>query len=130
LLLAHRFLQEFAKRDGKPLDGFAPGVASQLLRYDWPGNVRELRNTIEGAVTMARGQKVTLDDLPGLFLQHPGSTETVIASTGELLPLSEVERRHVLAILDAVGGNKSEAARILGVDRKTLQARLQRYGRM
>ncbi|HND11627.1 MAG TPA: sigma-54 dependent transcriptional regulator [Pseudomonadota bacterium] len=130
LLLAHRFLQEFARRDGKPLDGFAPGVASQLLRYDWPGNVRELRNTIEGAVTMARGQKVTLDDLPGLFLQHPGSTETVIASTGELLPLSEVERRHVLAILDAVGGNKSEAARILGVDRKTLQARLQRYGRM
>ena len=130
LLLAHRFLQEFARRDGKPLDGFAPGVASQLLRYDWPGNVRELRNTVEGAVTMARGQKVTLDDLPGLFLQHPGSTETVIASTGELLPLSEVERRHVLAILDAVGGNKSEAARILGVDRKTLQARLQRYGRM
>ena len=130
LLLAHRFLQEFARRDGKPLDGFAPGVASQLLRYDWPGNVRELRNTIEGAVTLARGQKVTLDDLPGLFLQHPGSAETVIASTGELLPLSEVERRHVLSILDAVGGNKSEAARILGVDRKTLQARLQRYGRM
>ena len=54
----------------------------------------------------------------------------MIASTGELLPLSEVERRHVLAILDAVGGNKSEAARIPGVDRKTLQARLQRYGRM
>ena len=54
----------------------------------------------------------------------------MIASTGQRQELSGVERRHVLAILDAVGGNKSEAARILGVDRKTLQARLQRYGRM
>jgi len=131
LLLAHRFLQEFAKRDNKQLDGFGTEVAAHLLRYDWPGNVRELRNTIEGAVTMARGHLVQLDDLPGLLREAaappmPAAPEPV----SELLPLAEIERRHVLAILDAVGGNKSEAARILGVDRKTLQARLQRYGRM
>jgi len=130
LLLAHRFLREFARRDGKLIDGFAPEVERQLLRHDWPGNVRELRNTIEGAVTMARGQVVTLDDLPSLFRSAPREAVTESEPAGALLPLSEVERRHVLAILDAVGGNKSEAARILGVDRKTLQARLQRYGRM
>ncbi len=130
LLLAHRFLQEFAKRDGKPLDAFAPDVAHYLLRYDWPGNVRELRNTIEGAVTMARSHLVTREDLPSLLREGASETSATADAPGEFLPLAEVERRHVLAILDAVGGNKSEAARILGVDRKTLQARLQRYGRM
>jgi two-component system response regulator HydG len=129
-LLAHHFLQEFARRDGKRLDGFAPDVEEHLLRHDWPGNVRELRNTIEGAVTMARGPLVTLDDLPSRLREGPADALASSEPPGELLPLAEVERRHVLAILDAVGGNKSEAARILGIDRKTLQARLQRYGRM
>lgn len=129
LLLATRFCEEFAQRDHKQLDGFAPDVAKQLLRHDWPGNVRELRNSIESAVTMARGHLITMDDLPGLLTDQQTEPEEPSDSPGELLPLSEVERRHVLAILDAVGGNKSEAARILGVDRKTLQARLQRYGR-
>jgi two-component system response regulator HydG len=129
LLLATRFREEFAQRDHKQLDGFAPEVAKQLLRHDWPGNVRELRNSIESAVTMARGHLITMDDLPGLLTHQQTEPEEPSESPGELLPLSEVERRHVLAILDAVGGNKSEAARILGVDRKTLQARLQRYGR-
>ena len=130
LLLAHHFLQEFAQRDSKQLDGFGPEVKTQLLRYDWPGNVRELRNTIEGAVTMACGHQISLDDLPGLLREIAANPLAASEPPGELLPLAEVERRHVLAILEAVGGNKSEAARILGVDRKTLQARLQRYGRM
>lgn len=129
VLLAQRFLREFAQRDGKSIEGFAPEVATCLLRHDWPGNVRELRNTIEGAVTMARGSVIRLDDLPLSLRERPRDCGASSDSTSELLPLSEIERRHVLATLDAVGGNKSEAARILGVDRKTLQARLARYGR-
>jgi two-component system response regulator AtoC len=128
LLLARHFLRELAEREGKPVTRFAPEVEEHLLRYAWPGNVRELRNTVEGAVTMARGRVVVLDDLPARLREEgdPGPAAEGVA--GEVLPLSEVERRHVLSTLDAVGWNKSEAARLLGIDRKTLQARLQRYG--
>ncbi len=130
LLLARHFLHELAERDAKTIERFAPDVEELLRCYDWPGNVRELRNVIEGAVTMVRGPVVTMADLPSR-LRDGGASEAPAPETGagELLPLSEVERRHVLSILDAVGGNKSEASRILGIDRKTLQARLQRYGR-
>ncbi len=131
-ILAEHFLQEFAQRDGKSLSGFAPDVMPHLLRHDWPGNVRELRNTVEGAVTLASGAWVTLADLSGDLANLPSeeqpSGESSAESSGELVPLADIERRHVLSVVNAVRGNKSEAARILGVDRKTLQARLQRYG--
>ncbi|MEZ4296738.1 MAG: sigma-54 dependent transcriptional regulator [Polyangiaceae bacterium] len=131
LLLARHFLKEIADRESKPVTRFAPEVEEHLLRYNWPGNVRELRNTVEGAVTMARGKIVTLDDLPSRLRLEVGSDPAPAsesATAGEVLPLSEVERRHVLATLEAVGWNKSEAARLLGIDRRNLQARLQRYG--
>lgn len=127
-LLAEQFLQEFARRDGKSLSGFATDVMPHLLRHDWPGNVRELRNTIEGAVTLASGAWVTLADLSGDLGNLPSDATPLAESSGELVPLADIERRHVLSVFNAVRGNKSEAARILGVDRKTLQARLQRYG--
>jgi DNA-binding NtrC family response regulator len=127
LLLARHFLKEIADREGKQVTSFAPGVEDHLLRYAWPGNVRELRNTVEGAVTMARGRVVDLDDLPSRLRQE-SEPPAPTSGAAEVLPLSEVEKRHVLATLDAVGWNKSEAARLLGIDRKTLQARLMRYG--
>ncbi|APR86469.1 Response regulator of zinc sigma-54-dependent two-component system [Minicystis rosea] len=128
LLLARHFLKEIAEREGKPVTRFLPEVEEHLLRYAWPGNVRELRNTVEGAVTMARGRAVELDDLPSRLREEGEQAPAAESGTTEVLPLSEVERRHVLSTLDAVGWNKSEAARLLGIDRKTLQARLQRYG--
>ena len=128
LLLARHFLREIAEREGKPVTRFMPEVEEHLLRYAWPGNVRELRNTVEGAVTMSRGRAVVLDDLPSRLREEGEHGPVVGRGTGEVLPLSEVERRHVLSTLDAVGWNKSEAARLLGIDRKTLHARLQRYG--
>lgn len=128
-LLAQHWLHVYSQRAGKQLHGFADDVLTALQRYDWPGNVRELRSVVQGAVAMARGPLVTQEDLPSLPREDLPSSHASQADRAKLDSLAEVERRHVLAILDAAGGNKSEAARILGVDRKTLQSRLQRYGR-
>lgn len=127
-LLALHSLQAFARQAGKRVHGFAEGVESALQRYDWPGNARELRSVVQGAVAMAGGPLVTLDDLPVPLRAGSPAPRASLAARAPLASLAEVERRHVLAILEVTGGNKSEAARILGVDRKTLQSRLQRYG--
>jgi len=93
-----------------------------LAAHRWPGNVRELRNAIEHAVTLSSGGEIVADDLPSRIraCERP-------APSDDLLSMDEVERRHVLRVLDAVAGNKSEAVRILGWNRKTLYRRLARW---
>ena len=127
LLLAQSFLQEFATQSGKRISGFTSGAAEKLLTYAWPGNVRELRNSIERAVALTGFEQITVEDLPERVRNHQQS-QFLIASDdpGELPPLEEVERRYILRVLDAAGGNKALAARILGLDRKTLYRRLDR----
>ncbi|HEV8247465.1 MAG TPA: sigma-54 dependent transcriptional regulator [Polyangiaceae bacterium] len=127
LLLAQDFLNRFVAAAGKSVKGFSAATAERLLAYDWPGNVRELQNCVERAVAMTRGQQIELDDLPDRLQSFKGSPPWSSASSpspGELEPLEQVERRHILRVLGAVGGNKSKAAEILGVDRKTLYRRL------
>ena len=128
LLLASHFLRHFAERAKKGVVGFTPEVATQLLRYPWPGNVRELANVVERAVALTTHDHVTLVDLPkAVGLRR--KPEVVIGSdASELVPLEEMERRYVLHVLDAVGGSRTAAAKILGVDRTTLWRRLERYG--
>ena len=128
LLLAQHFLTQFATRSNKRVMGFTSPAAEKLLAYTWPGNVRELQNCIERAVALTRHDQITVEDLPEV-VRHYKATH-VIWETGDprdLLPLEEVEKRYVLRALEAVGGNKTEAARILGVDRKTLYRKLERY---
>jgi two-component system response regulator HydG len=129
LLLAQHFVDRCAARAARPVTGISPAVAGKLLAYEWPGNVRELQNCIERAVALARYETLAVDDLPERIRNYAAS-DVLIASRdpSELVPLEEVERRYILRVLEAVGGHKTQAALILGLDRKTLYRKLERYG--
>ncbi|TYO99333.1 DNA-binding NtrC family response regulator [Geothermobacter ehrlichii] len=126
LLLAQSFCSEFADRMGKPVKGLSEPAAARLLAYDWPGNIRELRNVIERAVALTRHDRLTPDDFPPRLQQdtHHRQVPELAADT-PLLPLAEVERRYIERVLESCGGNRTVAARILGIDRKTLYRKLQ-----
>ena len=129
LALASHFLARFAQRHQKAIGGIAPGAARRLLAYPWPGNVRELQNCVERAVALARGDTLTEDDLPPRVRDHAAADVLVAAhDPSELVTLEEVERRYIQRVMEAVGGSKSEAARVLGLDRSTLYRKLDRYG--
>jgi two-component system response regulator HydG len=128
LTLAQHFLVEAGTRSSKSIDGFVHTAAEKLLSYDWPGNVRELMNCVEGAVALAQHDKITLDDLPERIREHRASQLVSISNDPkDLLPMTEVERRYILRVLSAVGGNKTHAAKILGFERRTLYRKLKRY---
>jgi len=128
LLLAQAFVERFAKRHRKRVTGFSAEVAGKLMAYAWPGNVRELQNSIERAVALARFEELTVDDLPPKIRDYR-SSDVLVASTdpGELVTLEEVERRYVGRVMEAVGWNKTEATKVLGIDRSTLYRKLERY---
>jgi two-component system response regulator HydG len=129
LLLAHHFLVEFARRTSKAVKGIGAAAAERLVTYTWPGNVRELQNCIERAVTLARFEIITVEDLPEKIIDFKPQYLVVAGDDpSELAPLEEVERRYVLRVLESVSGNKSVAARVLGIERKTLYRKLERYG--
>ena len=127
LVLAQHFLAEFAERSGRPVRGIAPNAAARLLAHPWPGNVRELRNCIERAVALAEYDELRAADLPehlGVAPDGPAARARLPEDPGAFEPLEAVERRYILRVLAAVGGNKTVAARILGLDRKTLRRKL------
>jgi two-component system response regulator HydG len=129
LLLAQHFVEKFAARSNKPIRGISEAVAERLLAYSWPGNVRELRNIIERAVALTRYDQIAVEDLPEKIRNYRSSQVFIGGDDPtELVPMEEVERRYVLHVLDAVGGNKTLAARTLGFDRKTLYRKLRQYG--
>jgi DNA-binding NtrC family response regulator len=129
LLLAQHFLEGFATRMGKPVTGFTPAAAEKLVVYAWPGNARELQNSIERAVALTQYDRITLDDLPETVRNYRRS-HVLIASEDpeELVTMDEVERRYIVRVLEATGGNKKAAAKILGFDRRTLYRKLERWG--
>jgi two-component system response regulator HydG len=129
LLLAQHFIERAASRSGKSVVGLVSTAAEKLLSYDWPGNVRELENCMERAVALTRYDQVTVEDLPEKVRNYQ-SSHVVVASDdpSELLPMQEVERRYIQRVLKSVGGNKTQAAKVLGFDRRTLYRKLERYG--
>jgi two-component system response regulator AtoC len=129
LELAGHFLRAQAT-NGRPTSlALSSAAAEKLLAYSWPGNVRELANCIEHAAVLARGASIEVGDLPDRVKNHRAS-HVVVASENpnELLSMQEVERRYVLRVIEACGGNKATAARILGFDRTTLYRKLERWG--
>jgi two-component system response regulator HydG len=129
LLLAQHFLAHHAEKAGKRVAGLSPEAAERLLAYSWPGNVRELQNAMERAVALARYDHVTVDDLPEKIRAYRPSHVLIAADDpSELVPLEEAERRYILSVVETVGGNKTLAARVLGIGRKTLYRKLQQYG--
>ena len=128
LLLAEHYVEHFAAQLEKQAFGISHGAAEKLLAYDWPGNVRELQNCIERAVALTHDDTLQAADLPERIRGYRRSHVLVVSNApSELIPMDEVERRYVLRVLEAVNGNKKEAARVLGFDRKTLYRKLDRY---
>jgi DNA-binding NtrC family response regulator len=115
--LARQFLAELAPA----LLGFTPAAEQTLERHAWPGNVRELRNAVQHGAALARGPQVDVADLPEDLLAVPGTAAHALRS------LAEVEREHVLRVVDACNGSQAEAARILGIGRNTLWRKLRSY---
>ncbi|BAT45971.1 sigma-54-dependent response regulator transcription factor ZraR [Escherichia albertii] len=121
-LLADHFLQRFAERNRKAVKGFTPQAMDLLIHYDWPGNIRELENAMERAVVLLTGEYISERELPLAI----AGTPIPMAQSQDIQPLVEVEKEVILAALEKTGGNKTEAARQLGITRKTLLAKLSR----
>jgi DNA-binding NtrC family response regulator len=139
VLLARHFAALYAGRHGRPARRLAEETIASLRSYPWPGNVRELQNSIEHAIALGDGGEIALADLPetvrgsrlgGRARKREvacGMRGTPALGEARLLSLAEVERRHIFAVLETVGGNKRLAARVLGVDRRTLYRKLETY---
>jgi two-component system response regulator HydG len=124
--LVDHFLLKSSRKAGKVVTSISPRARSALCDYDWPGNVRELENTIERAVVMCRGKEIELEDIVshGIGLGVPA-----LSWPGEgHRRLADVEKTYVRAVLEDMKGNKGRAALVLGIDRKTLWAKLKKYG--
>jgi len=120
-LLAEHFLNKFALENRKDIAGFSTEAMEFLLEHDWPGNVRELENSIERAVILAKDDHIAITDL-----RQKGMTPA--SATGPGRNLKDVEKEHILSIIEETGENYSEAARILGISRMTLYNKVKEYG--
>jgi DNA-binding NtrC family response regulator len=124
-LLMAAFVKEFSEENGKNIEAIEPKARMILYNYSWPGNVRELRNCIESAVVMSKSNIITVDDLPP-HINTESDQEFVRISTGATL--ANIERDVIRATLAQQNGNKTRAAEVLGIGRKTLHRKLQEYG--
>jgi len=125
LPLTHLFIGGCSKQFGKKISRILSDATKPLMEYPWPGNVRELENAIEHAVSMARKETITVEDLPP-FLTEGESSEALLAQAAQKqYTAAELEREYIKKILDYTRGNKVRAAEILGMDRKTLYRKLQ-----
>jgi two-component system, NtrC family, response regulator AtoC len=123
-LLANTFLKEICERDGKAFRPLSPDAMEALLRYDWPGNVRELKGAIDSGVTLATGNQITVRDLPLTVQGASGSLPLREVGNQDFVNIHDNEVRLIMRALDESGGNRTEAAKKLGISRRTLHRRL------
>jgi two-component system response regulator HydG len=128
LKLAAHFLKVASERSAKGALELSPQVADRLMAYDWPGNVRELENCIERAVALARFDHLTVEDLPEKIRAYRADRFVMAANeVDEILTIDEIERRYIIRVIKLLNGNKARAAQLLGLDRRTLYRKLERY---
>ncbi|WP_164100535.1 sigma 54-interacting transcriptional regulator [Candidatus Laterigemmans baculatus] len=142
VLLAEHFLTRFCSEMGRRLEGFSQAAQAKLLAYRWPGNIRELKNTVERAVVLSAGPIIEANDLLLSELRLPSpsggaagggksagepSSGGRVDGSGSWLSLAELEQQHIEAVLRHTEGNKSRAAKILGIERSTLDRKLKRW---
>jgi len=125
--LAHHFLRVYAAKNNRKLDGFSEEALARLDAYSWPGNVRELENAVERAVVLARGSVIEVSDLPGSVVGTAPRVEGVVTIPMGM-PLAEVEQRLLEETLRYTKGNKTLAAKLLGIDPKTVFRKLKQSG--
>ncbi|MFM2420256.1 MAG: hypothetical protein RL385_4979 [Pseudomonadota bacterium] len=127
LKLAAHFLERFTRSEGKRSVRLSQPVAEKLLGYDWPGNVRELENCMERLVTLARFNQVSVEDLPENLRRQRSALPSFELNGARVATVDEMERRHIMHVIKLVDGNKSRASQLLGLDRRTLYRKLERY---
>jgi DNA-binding NtrC family response regulator len=123
-LLARHFLKKYAARMKKEITGFTPEALQLLKSYNWPGNIRELENAIERATILTRGPLIGAETLPVWRNMQAGESRP----QERLVSLETVEREHILQVMKATGNNKSRAAKILDIARRTLDRKVEEYG--
>lgn len=124
--LAMQFLQKFAAKYQKQIDGFETTLLEKMLSYAWPHNIRELEQSIEKGVLHCRGNILLNDDMPENIRMYRAAQPVWDDDQQELISLDELEQRYIARVLESVGGNKTRAAQVLGLDRKTLYRKLAR----
>jgi two-component system response regulator HydG len=125
--LVQHFFEVYRDKNQKGLKDISNKTMDLLIRYDWPGNIRELENCLERAVIMARGEVIAPADLPP-HIQVLSGKESQAIDFPSGISLEEVERALILKTLEETGGNRSRAAEILGINRRTLLNKLKEYG--
>lgn len=122
-LLAAHYLNTYSKKINKPVTSIAPDAMNMLQQHEWKGNIRELKNTIERAVILEDSNRLTIDSLP-IDIQH----KKVDASGLSAFHLASVEKLHIQKVLNHTKGNKTEAARLMGIGLATLYRKIEEYG--
>ena len=125
--LVEHFMQKFASQTKRKLDGIEQDALAALMNHRWPGNVRELEHTIERAVLLGTESRIGLKDLSSQLAAPPDGRSPVAEAASKAYTLKDLEREYIMRVLENTGGNKTEAAKILGVDRTTLYRKLEEY---
>jgi DNA-binding NtrC family response regulator len=126
-LLANHFLKQFAKENGREGMRFSPEVMARLVQARWEGNVRELRNLVESLVVLAPADELGLDQLPDEYQVERLPAPPDPKAGAEARTMEEIERHAILQALERTGGNRTQAAEILGIGLRTLQRKLKEY---
>jgi two-component system response regulator HydG len=130
-LLAQHFLEKYAEKNRRIIKGFSPLAMDMLIKHKWPGNVRELENTMERAVILLTGENITEKELPSNITEPYSEINEWVEQPKPIAanrPLQDIEKEAILSTFEATGGNKSETARRLKINRKTLHKKLNDYG--
>ncbi len=123
--LIQYFIQRYNRKRKKPITGITPAAMEMLVKHNWPGNVRELENSIERAMILEEGEMITPRSLPRFSWAE--TLEKSAIHSPQLASLEELEKEHIAFVLKQTDGHKSRAAKILGIDRKTLYQKVQKY---
>jgi transcriptional regulator with PAS, ATPase and Fis domain len=123
-LIIQHFITKFNQNLKKNISGISEDALKLLLNYGWPGNVRELENVIERAITLTQGEVISPEDLP-TPMAHEEDKDSTGKALREQYTVDQLEKEYIKKVLIEAGGNKSKAAQILGLDRKTLYRKLQ-----
>ena len=126
-LLVNHFLRKFAAGANHKVDGVAADAMAALKAYDWPGNIRELEHAIERAVLLGKGPVIGMDDLPPAMAKKADLGILMVQGIAKQFTLADLEREYIGKVLESTQGNKTEAAKLLGVDRTTLYRKLEEY---
>jgi len=124
-LLAEQMLRDIARRSGGAAKRLSRGALERLMGRAWPGNVRELQNVMEGAAILEAGPEIRIDAIP---VDEARPRDPIAEAIGGRYSLAQLEEKYIREVLRLTGGHRSQAARILGINRKTLLEKRKRYG--